>query len=125
MYHIKVYFLISPTVPRHGLELSLDNNPLQCDSRLCWIKKGEREDNITWLYDRKPDCTDTDTDPDTDWDDVILDCPVTGIKNSEFLDVLVLGTSKISMSLGTTLFFTIELFITFYSNRFSLSFYYK
>ena len=45
-----------------NLTLIISGNPLQCDSRLCWIKEGEEEGWITWpiIQDRqltdKPGC---------------------------------------------------------------------
>ena len=62
-------------------ELSLSENPLQCDRRMCWIKQAERDKRITWYTDPydgevyKPDC---ENYKGVDWDDVTLTCPASG-----------------------------------------------
>ena len=65
-----------------SLYLKINGNPLLCDSRLCWIKQGEREEwllihntdiNRTELY--KPECVNY---PGVDWDDIRLVCPAVG-----------------------------------------------
>ena len=58
-----------------ALELGINRNPLQCDSRLCWMKWGKEEGWITWLNLQEPNCT---TYPHTDWDNITLSCPETG-----------------------------------------------
>ena len=55
-----------------ALDMVFSINPLQCDSRLCWIKEAEQEG---WLsvsgWDENVTCVQP---PDTMWDDVDLDC---------------------------------------------------
>ena len=64
----------------HHLLLLLEDNPLECDSRMCWLKKEEKEGWIDldlrypWgeFYD-KPDCVNY---PNVHWDDIKILCPV-------------------------------------------------
>ena len=59
------------------LTLILSDNPLVCDSRMCWIKQGEEEGQLT-LYEvggQKPSCEDF---PGVPWDDVTIICPTPG-----------------------------------------------
>ena len=59
------------------LTLIHSNNPLVCDSRMCWIKQGEEEGQLT-LYEvggQKPSCEDF---PGIPWDDVTVICPTPG-----------------------------------------------
>ena len=52
------------------VELSLSDNPLQCDSRMSWIKQGEIDRRIGWVEaDQKPRCN---NNPDMDWDSIML-----------------------------------------------------
>ena len=54
--------------------LFLDQNPLQCDSRMCWIKQAEQDRRIVLQRGRpeeKPECVNY---PGVYWDDVTLDC---------------------------------------------------
>ena len=62
-----------PGYRRHPrkLGLKLGGNPLQCDSRMCWIKRGEDAGWIYWEEDSVPEC---ENFPDTAWQDVDLDC---------------------------------------------------
>ena len=69
-----------------SLYLKINDNPLLCDSRLCWIKQGEREEwllihdtdrNGTELY--KPQCVNY---PGVDWDDISLTCPAVGKRHT-------------------------------------------
>ena len=58
------------------LDIGLHFNPLQCDSRLCWLKKGQKEGWITWWsfntnISLKPQCFNK---PGIDWDDITLEC---------------------------------------------------
>ncbi len=43
-----------------GLLLELSDNPLQCDTSLCWVKQGEQDGWLTWGWSRHgdPDCSD-------------------------------------------------------------------
>ena len=56
------------------MDITLGDNPLQCDKRLCWIKRGEREGWIRWIkyMDRplEPQCSNG-----IHWDSLQLDCP--------------------------------------------------
>ena len=42
----------------HSLILHLRDNPIQCDERVCWLKRGERDGSIEWSsspwYSRTP-----------------------------------------------------------------------
>ena len=42
--------------------LQIDNNPLVCDARLCWLKEAELEGWIRYnaLYDDPPECANID-----------------------------------------------------------------
>ena len=69
-----------------SLYLKINGNPLLCDSKLCWIKQGEREEwllihdtdiNGTELY--KPQCVNY---PGVDWDDISLTCPAVGKRHT-------------------------------------------
>ena len=58
------------------LTLSLKGNYFQCDSKLCWIKKGEELGKITWYrrnqnQEEKLICVNY---PGDDWDDIALNC---------------------------------------------------
>ena len=60
------------------LILTLGNNPLQCDSKMCWIKQAELDGWITWHTTDgwgKPDC---ENYANVEWDDVNLNCTETG-----------------------------------------------
>ena len=63
-------------LPR-ALDLTLGANPLQCDKRLCWIKRGEQEGWIRWIYLQgrplEPKCAD-----DVSWYNVTMECPKEG-----------------------------------------------
>ena len=65
------------------LDLTLGENPLQCDQRLCWIKRGEREGWIRWisLDDRplQPKCSNG-----MNWYNLTLDCPQEGRRNTVY-----------------------------------------
>ena len=55
------------------LDTSLSGNPLVCDERLCWVKRGAQD---RWLWfagsgTYKPQCANF---PNTTWDDVDLNC---------------------------------------------------
>ena len=75
-----------------NLTLLLSDNPLQCDSRICWIKEAERGGWITLnipLSDSswsKPNCANY---PDVDWDNIKLSCSVEGNRDLllKFTDV--------------------------------------
>ena len=60
-----------------NLTLLLAVNPLLCDSKMCWIKRAERDGWITLNYTTgdqfwtKPDCANY---PDRDWDNITLSC---------------------------------------------------
>ncbi len=64
------------------LELGLSNpgytsqpdNPLVCNTSLCWITQGEQQGWIRWWIG-KPECSNTKTD----WDDITLDCSHLGL----------------------------------------------
>ena len=64
------------------LTLLLSRNPLECDSRMCWIKQFERDGWITLNYTQadnfspKLDCTNY---PDQKWENVTLTCASEGI----------------------------------------------
>ena len=47
---------------RTYLSLQIYNNPLECDSRMCWMKEAEKEGWIRYnaLYDAPPDCANAD-----------------------------------------------------------------
>ena len=57
------------------LDISLSGNPLFCDGRLCWVKRGAQD---RWLWfagsgdTYKPQCANF---PSTTWDNVDLNCP--------------------------------------------------
>ena len=61
---------------RH-LTLFLGENPLQCDWRICWIKKGEQDGWITLSKgeNSKPHCANSQDIP---WDSITGFCSVTG-----------------------------------------------
>ena len=67
-------------LPNH-LVLSINYNPLNCDSRMCWIKQGEEDGQITLFRQArgitwsKPSCKNY---PSFQWDDVTINCPITG-----------------------------------------------
>ena len=52
------------------IALYLSDNPLQCDTKLCWLKDAERNGWIL-LKDPKPTCQNY---PNARWDDVNLKC---------------------------------------------------
>ena len=52
------------------IALYLSDNPLQCDTKLCWLKDAER-DGWVLLKDPKPTCQNY---PNARWDDVNLNC---------------------------------------------------
>ena len=59
--------------------LFLDQNPLQCDTRMCWIKQAERDRRITLhggSLEEKPECVNY---PGVYWDDVTLVCDISGM----------------------------------------------
>ena len=59
---------------RTSLELRLDENPLQCDARMCWIKQAERVGHImwfTWSGHGSPQCK---NQPGFHWDNIDLNC---------------------------------------------------
>ena len=61
--------------------LLLSHNPLQCDSKMCWIKRAERDMWITLKYTEKGNSfpePDRANYPDRDWDDITLTCPMEG-----------------------------------------------
>ena len=66
------------SIPQQGeLTLLIENNPLQCDSGMCWIKQGEQDGWITFSPDSgsgKPDC---ENYPDVPWDNLTFICPIT------------------------------------------------
>ncbi len=53
-------------------------NPLQCDRRLCWIRRGEEEGWLSWIRlegrPKHPRCS----GDNTLWANVSLDCPHQG-----------------------------------------------
>ena len=66
--------------PYHPVEVTLllFQNPLKCNSSLCWVKQGEREGWISWYYDFTmfpPEC---ENYPGVAWTDVKLPCSVPG-----------------------------------------------
>ena len=67
---------VFPNLPR-PLDLTLGGNPLQCDRRLCWVKRGETEGWVRWIQfeDRplEPSCA-----RGIPWADLHLDCPGQG-----------------------------------------------
>ncbi len=59
-----------------SLILELDENPLQCDTSMCWTKQGEQDGWFTWSFSfTDPECANY---PDTDWPDVNLQCDTMG-----------------------------------------------
>ena len=57
-----------------NLTLILSDNPLQCDSRLCWLKKAEQEGWINFYYFysyESPRCINL---PGISWEDIRMDC---------------------------------------------------
>ena len=65
--------------------LFLDENPLQCDSRMCWIKDAERDGRIK-LKDKwnpKPQCVNY---PGVHWDNIKLTCDASGKYNDIILN---------------------------------------
>ena len=56
-----------------NLRLDISDNPLQCDSRLDWIKKSEQRGFLTWMViqnaSKKPDCANY---PGADWHNITL-----------------------------------------------------
>ena len=56
------------------LTLTLSDNPLVCDSSMCWLKEGEEEERITYDGQGTPSCTNYQTE----WANIDLDCK-TGI----------------------------------------------
>ena len=63
-------------LPQQGeITLRIEDNPLRCDSRLCWMKQGEDNGWITFPEERgKPDC---ENYPDVPWDNITNICPFT------------------------------------------------
>ena len=67
----------SSTGSRHqpgNLTLILSDNPLQCDSRLCWLKRAEQEGWINFYYFysyESPRCVNL---PGISWEDIRMDC---------------------------------------------------
>ena len=56
--------------------LWLSENPLVCNSTLCWLKHADMQGWIGWWRPaHKPFCSDTDTD----WDDITLPCSHLGL----------------------------------------------
>ena len=64
------------SIPQNGeITLLIENNPLQCDSGICWIKQGEEDGWIIFPEERgKPDC---ENYPDVPWDNLMNICPAT------------------------------------------------
>ena len=81
------------------LQLTLGRNPdLQCDTRLCWLKEGEKEGWITWISFQnrplEPECSDG-----TQWKNLNLDCPDEGwLVTSKLLVFLIQNLYTWSMS---------------------------
>ena len=51
--------------------LTLNGNPLRCDTRLCWVKQDQIHGRLTIVSTFKPQCVNY---PRRDWDDVRLAC---------------------------------------------------
>ena len=66
--------IFNPSIGGHHpqrLDLSIEQNPLHCDHRLCWLKEGEQEGWITYESMLPPDCANY---PGVDWEEVDLHC---------------------------------------------------
>ena len=62
------------------LDLAYKGNPLICDARMCWLKHSGL---ISWTrWYGKPECKNY---PGVDWDNVTLDCPLTGRYHSRVI----------------------------------------
>ena len=96
-----------------SLFMKINGNPLLCDSRLCWIKQGEREEwllihnmDINGMELYKPQCVNY---PGVDWDDISLTCPVVGkqhtrlleIKGNYFVYLILIHSTALSIMHGT------------------------
>ena len=57
-----------------NISLYLEGNPMQCDSRMCWIQKGVQDG---WIknYWAPPECVNY---PDVDFAEIDLDCEENG-----------------------------------------------
>ena len=67
------------------IRITLGNNPLQCNSTMCWMKQAEEDKWIIWnkeLSWGEPDCANY---PHVDWNDVTLYCPAPGKPIFSFL----------------------------------------
>ena len=66
--------------------LFLDENPLQCDSRMCWIKDAERDGRVKLRgrWDHTPQCKNY---PGVHWDNIKLTCDASGKYNDIILNV--------------------------------------
>ena len=64
------------SIPQNGeITLLIENNPFQCDSRICWIKQGEEDGWIIFPEEwGKPNC---ENHPDVSWDKLLNICPAT------------------------------------------------
>ena len=68
-----------------NLTLILSDNPLQCDSRLCWLKKAEQEGWINFYYFysyESPRCINL---PGISWEDIRMDCEWQDMMNIQAL----------------------------------------
>ena len=62
------------SIPQQGqLTLLIEDNPLQCDREVCWIKQGEQDGWITFRGRGQPDC---ENYPDVLWNNLTGICPI-------------------------------------------------
>ena len=72
-------------IQSQNLFLVLSGNPLQCNSRICWIKQAERDGRVKWKKScHKPECVNYSG---VHWDDVTLACDTSG-KYDDIIDIL-------------------------------------
>ena len=66
------------SIPKQGeLALLIEDNPLQCDREVCWIRQGEQDGWIkfsykSWEYGQ----LDCENYPDVPWDNLTDICPI-------------------------------------------------
>ena len=77
---------LDQTSPPTGLQLSLSGNPFQCDSCMCWLKKGEQDGWLTWFTSsgtvHGPDCSESNIT----WPDINCTLPCTDTsKNLKYI----------------------------------------
>ena len=69
------------------LTLVLENNPLQCDTRMCWVKRAEEAGLISWYHKNKAGVVFNQMHcpnyPGVDWNEIDLQCSMTGERFSK------------------------------------------